>query len=114
MSRLENWKFTKGDADTRWSSSKKGVWVAREFEDPVEARSIAIQWYKGEKRSYSFRVETSTDGNTWRPAYSGKSQGRGGFEVYSFAAVYELSHLRIICAGPAEGSWSSIVAIQLD
>ncbi|VGO12379.1 Beta-galactosidase BoGH2A [Pontiella desulfatans] len=102
-----------GNAATRWATSKKGAWLAREFENPVETRSISIRWYKGGERNYSFKVETSTDGNTWRPAFAGKSGKQDGYETYSFDVAYELSHVRIICNGHGGGVWSSIVDVRL-
>jgi beta-galactosidase len=103
-----------GNSETRWSTSKKGAWLARELETPTEVKSVAIQWYKGEERSYAFEVETSTDGNTWRPAFKGNSRRESGYEVYVFVEAYELSHIRIICAGHQSGSWTSIIDVRLD
>ena len=103
-----------GNAKTRWASDKRGAWLARELSEPAELKSVGIQWFNGEERAYIFEVQTSTDGNTWRSAYKGKSRKTAGIETYTFDAVYELNHIRIICNGWQGSSWSSIVDVQLD
>jgi hypothetical protein len=103
-----------GNPDTRWSTSKKGTWLAREFLEPTVIDSIGIEWYKGIERNYDFEVDTSTDGNTWRPAFKGKSRKQGGVETYAFDTAYELTHIRIVCNGHSNGrAWSSIIDVKI-
>ena len=103
-----------GNAQTRWATPLKGAWLAREFEKPTEAEAISIEWYKGAERNYSFEVQTSADGLSWRSAFKGKSRKQGGMESYSFGKTHTLSHIRIICNGHGGSSWSSIVDVQIE
>jgi len=103
-----------GNPETRWASSKKGAWVGRELERNEVINGISILWNKGDERSYRFKVEASTDGNTWRPVYEGESKKMSGAEIYTFSEPDEARHIRIICFGSDVNEWSSIKDVTVN
>ncbi|MEV3855325.1 beta-N-acetylglucosaminidase domain-containing protein [Streptomyces sp. NPDC050095] len=67
-----------GAADTRWSSpAKDGEWWQAELPQPVRLGQVVLHWQEAYASAY--RVQTSTDGRTWRTAATVRD-GRGGRE----------------------------------
>lgn len=102
-----------GNSRTRWAGRGEGVWIARDLDEPRNIQGLSILWFRGAARSYRFKIEVSTDGNTWRPAYSGASKKTGGAEKYLFETPDEARHIRVICYGSDESKWSSIQEIKI-
>ena len=103
-----------GNDDTRWATDQKGAWVSEEMEKLTTAKAVAIQWYNGSKRNYSFKIQTSINGKKWRTVYQGTSGKKNDFEVYPFDQPHELSHYRVVCEGHNGTAWSSIIDMHLE
>ncbi|NGM14433.1 penicillin acylase family protein [Verrucosispora sp. CWR15] len=72
-----------GDLGTRWASSwSDNQWLRVDLGSVRQVGRVALAWEAAYARSY--RVEVSTDGATWRSAWS-TSTGDGGTDVVSFA-----------------------------
>ncbi|WP_338696545.1 beta-N-acetylglucosaminidase domain-containing protein [Streptomyces sp. Q6] len=68
-----------GSAESRWSSpAKDGEWWQAEFDSPVRLGQIVLRWQDAYAKAY--RVQTSTDGRTWRTAATVRD-GQGGREA---------------------------------
>ncbi|MYW65759.1 hyaluronidase [Streptomyces sp. SID8379] len=67
-----------GKPDSRWSSpAKDGEWWQTELPDPVRLGRVALHWQDAYAKTY--RIQTSTDGRTWRTAATVRD-GHGGRE----------------------------------
>ncbi|MFJ9570381.1 beta-N-acetylglucosaminidase domain-containing protein [Streptomyces bacillaris] len=67
-----------GDPETRWSSPvEDGAWWQAELPRPVRLGQVVLSWQDAYASAY--RVQTSTDGRTWRTAATVR-EGRGGRE----------------------------------
>jgi beta-galactosidase len=102
-----------GDVNTRWASSKNEAWLAQELETPSRIEEVSVLWHQGAKRSYRFKIETSMDGNVWRPVYSGTSLKTGDFETYQLKQPDEARYVRVLCSGSDVNAWSSIHEMRL-
>ncbi|MCF3123645.1 beta-N-acetylglucosaminidase domain-containing protein [Streptomyces arenae] len=68
-----------GDPGTRWSSpAKDGAWWQAELAEPVRLGQVVLRWQDAYAAGY--RVQTSSDGRTWRTAATVRD-GRGGREA---------------------------------
>ncbi|MFE0177786.1 beta-N-acetylglucosaminidase domain-containing protein [Streptomyces sp. NPDC059002] len=68
-----------GDLKTRWSSpAEDGAWWQLELAEPVRLGQVVLRWQDAYAAGY--RVQTSSDGRTWRTAATVKD-GKGGREA---------------------------------
>ncbi|MEV5975560.1 beta-N-acetylglucosaminidase domain-containing protein [Streptomyces sp. NPDC052114] len=68
-----------GDPGTRWSSPvEDGAWWQVELAEPVRLGQVVLRWQDAYAKGY--RVQTSSDGRTWRTAATVRD-GRGGREA---------------------------------
>ncbi|MGW3229025.1 beta-N-acetylglucosaminidase domain-containing protein [Kitasatospora sp. NPDC001095] len=73
-----------GDPKTRWSSpAKDDAWVRLELPQPTRLGAAVLHWQAAYAASY--RIQVSTDGNTWTNAAT-VDNGRGGDETVRFDA----------------------------
>ncbi len=101
-----------GSMFSRWTTSKKGAVIAKTFKKPVTAEIIAIAWYKGDMRTYKFKIQVSSDQKKWQTIFDGKShQSAADLSRYEVPKS-TFKHLRIICNGNNENDWSSIWEVQ--
>lgn len=83
-----------GSPATRWSSpAVDGAWWQAEFASPVRVGRLELHWQEAYPSAY--RVETSADGTTWRPAAAVPSSA-GGAETVRLDAP-DTRFLRVTC-----------------
>ncbi|MFD4245555.1 beta-N-acetylglucosaminidase domain-containing protein [Streptomyces sp. NPDC058525] len=83
-----------GSPSTRWSSPPvDGAWWQAELPAPARVGRLELHWQDAYPSAY--RVETSADGTTWRPAATVASSG-GGAETVRLDAP-DTRFLRITC-----------------
>lgn len=83
-----------GSAATRWSSpAVDGAWWRAELPAPARVGRLELHWQDAYPSAY--RVETSADGVTWRPA-AAVTASRGGHESLRMDAP-DTRFLRITC-----------------
>ncbi|MEV7522488.1 beta-N-acetylglucosaminidase domain-containing protein [Streptomyces sp. NPDC091371] len=84
-----------GYPNTRWSSpAVDGAWWQAELPSPARIGRLELRWQEAYPSAY--RVETSTDGTTWRPAAAVPSS-RGGRETVRLDAPEPARFLRVTC-----------------
>ena len=102
-----------GDLSTRWSALGVGEWIAFELSGTATVESLKIAWYRGNRRSTSFRVEASQDGATWATLYEGASSGAtAGLETYDVADA-AARHVRVVGLGNSANDWNSITELEI-
>lgn len=83
-----------GSPATRWSSpAVDGAWWRAELAAPARVGRVELHWQEAHPASY--RVETSADGVTWRPA-AAVADSRGGVESLRTDAP-DTRFLRVTC-----------------
>lgn len=101
-----------GDIESYWSADGRGQWLNIELESVSLVREIQVDWYKGHLRQARFLVETSDDGELWKPLVKKVSSGRS-YELESYN-VPDVSTrwIRIKGFGNTENGWNSIKEIR--
>lgn len=78
-------KAVDGDLTTRWSSSySDSQWIRVDLGSAKSVSRVILRWEAAYGSSY--RIEVSSDGNTWTTAFS-TTVGNGGVDNISFAPV---------------------------
>ncbi|MBO4209643.1 penicillin acylase family protein, partial [Micromonospora echinofusca] len=78
-------KAVDGDLGTRWASSwSDDQWLTVDLGSARQVGRVALAWEAAYARSY--RIEVSTDGTTWRTAWS-TTVGDGGTDVVALPAT---------------------------
>jgi hypothetical protein len=108
-----------GATGTRWSAdaSNGPQWIQYPLGGCHNITGVQLAWYRGESRSYRYRVQTSVDGQAWTDEFKGTSSGAAPqlTRVAEVAANYvriasdgndvdgsvALSEAQIITSGPA-------------
>ncbi|MFI1002906.1 discoidin domain-containing protein [Streptomyces galbus] len=74
-----------GDRDTRWASGwSDDQWLTADLGTTHRVGRVTLDWERAYARSY--RIELSTDGTTWRTAWS-TTTGDGGLDTATFAGT---------------------------
>jgi hypothetical protein len=80
---------------TRWSVYGVGQWIAYDLREDKLIDTVKIAFNEGTVRRYSFDIEVSDDGVSWRQVSSGTSSGTTtNFESFAFPQE-RARHLRI-------------------
>ena len=82
-----------GDVTTRWSAEGDGEWLRLDLGGVKKVTSVAIAFYRGDERRYTFDIQLSLDGAVWDNALTG-GQSSGAtrrpmrFKVAALSARY--------------------------
>jgi hypothetical protein len=68
-----------------WSTFSVNPWIKLDLGSSKSICSVDIAWADGNQRQYTFKIEISTDGNSFSNVFSGKSSGTTTPQKYSFA-----------------------------
>lgn len=89
---------------TRWSASGDGQWIRYDLGSMRTLTEVAVAWYRGSSRQYSFELQGSVDGVTFTTLYNGQSSGTTSkAEPYALGGA-SLRWLRIVGHGNNSGS----------
>ncbi|WP_372629785.1 alpha/beta hydrolase fold domain-containing protein [Cohnella sp.] len=99
---------------TRWSAAGAGQWIRFDLGEIRRIGYVGIAFYKGDMRTTSIRIETSSDGSVWTAGFEGSSNGRTTamqpFDIPDADARY----VRITGYGNSDGSvFTSLTAVHL-
>ncbi|MCI4061509.1 polysaccharide lyase family 7 protein [Micromonospora sp. R77] len=103
-----------GDLATRWSAQGSGSWIRYDLGAATTVGSIALAWYKGNERTSSFAVQTSTDAASWTTVVGQRNSSGTSLqlETYDFtdrAARY----VRVVGYGNPINDWTSITETRI-
>ncbi|WP_375756082.1 discoidin domain-containing protein [Corallococcus exercitus] len=97
-----------GNLTTRWSSDGVGQWLRGDLGSVKSLSAVDLAWHRGNERTNTFVIATSTDGSTWSTAVSRTSSGTtASFERYSFTAR-NARYVRVTVNGNSVNTWASI------
>src|SRR4029079_2262144 len=66
---------TDNDQNTRWSNQGFGSWIRLDLGSVKKICSLGIAWYRGNERTNTLEIATSSDGSTFTTIGSEKSKG---------------------------------------
>ncbi len=102
-----------GDLDTHWSAEGDGPWIRYDAGATAMISEVAIAWLQGDRRTTSFTLEVSSDGNTWKEVFSGDSSGTTrDFETYAFPSV-AARYVLIVEFGNDSDLWNEIAETEI-
>lgn len=99
--------------NTRWSSEGVGSWIRVDLGTIKTICSVDIAWYKGNERTSSFIISTSSDGSAFTTVFSGTSGGTTlNAEKYTISST-NARYVKITVNGNSQNSWASITEIDV-
>ncbi len=102
-----------GNLATRWSAQGDGAWIQYDLGGTKELSEVRIAWYSGDKRTSTFDLQASVDGQAWETVFSGASSGTtADFEPYALANPVG-RFVRIVGHGNSVSDWNSITEVQI-
>ncbi len=102
------------DLDTRWSDEGDGTWISYDLGSAQTVGSVALAWYQGDARVFTFDVQVSSNNSSWTTVLS-KRQTSGstiGLETYNFADT-SARYVRIVGHRNTKNAWTSISETQI-
>ena len=104
---------TDNDLNTRWSNQGFGSWIRLDLGGVKKICSLDIAWYRGNERTNTFDIATSSDGLTFTPIGSEKSKGTSsGLEKYDISDS-QARYVQITVTGNSLNDWISISEIDV-
>lgn len=102
-----------GNLNTHWSAKGDGQWLMYDAGAMAIISEVAIAWSQGDRRAYSFVLEVSSDGKTWREVLSGDSSGATRqLESYVFPAE-AARYVLIVGYGNITNLWNSVAETEI-
>ena len=104
---------TDNDQNTRWSNQGFGSWIRLDLGGVKKICSLDIAWYRGNERTNTFDIATSSDGSTFTPIGSEKSKGTSSaLEKYDISDS-QARYVQITVTGNSLNDWISISEIDV-
>lgn len=102
-----------GDLSTHWSAKGDGQWIQYDVGTTAMISEVAIAWAQGDRRTASFALHVSSDGNSWTEVFSGDSSGTTRkLETYTFPEV-AARYVLIIGYGNSSNLWNLIAETEI-
>ncbi|SCF02709.1 polysaccharide lyase family 7 protein [Micromonospora mirobrigensis] len=103
-----------GDLGTRWSAQGDGSWIRYDLGAATQVGSVRIAWHRGDERTSSFAVQTSTDGTSWTTVVGQRDSSGTTLqpETYDFADR-SARYLRVVGYGNTTNDWNSITEARV-
>lgn len=104
---------TDNDQNTRWSNQGFGSWIRLDLGGVKKICSLGIAWYRGNERTNTFEIATSSDGSTFTTIGSEKSKGTSSaLEKYDISDS-QARYVQIKVTGNSLNDWISISEIDV-
>jgi putative membrane-bound dehydrogenase-like protein len=102
-----------GKADTRWcaNTSEKNQWLQIDLGKPETLTGCAMNW-ESDGAVYSYKLEGSSDGKTWKTLVDGSKNQQPGSSTHKFDAK-DVRYARLTFLGSNTGSWGSLWEVEL-
>ncbi len=97
-----------GNLSTRWAAEGQAQWLLFDLGKTKSISKAMISFFQGKGRETRFNLESSLDGKTWAPIFSGQSSGQSeNLEEFSFQTV-ESRYVRLNGKGNTMNDWNTI------
>jgi hypothetical protein len=102
-----------GNSSTWWSSNGKDSWVDLNVGQPSTICGLSIEWNKGDKRDYSFKVGVSNDGNEYKDVLNDKNKKGSSVEQIYPIKETDGQFIKLTITGTSSNDgWTSIKEIK--
>jgi poly(beta-D-mannuronate) lyase len=102
-----------GDNTTRWSGQGTSVDLILDLASTPVVDYLNIAWLKGDSRTTSFDVYTSTDASNWTLIKSLSSSGStADLETYDLPNT-TARYVKLLCKGNTSNDWNSITELEI-
>ncbi|MBS0211088.1 MAG: discoidin domain-containing protein [Planctomycetes bacterium] len=98
---------------TRWCAANSQVnqWIAVDLGKAQEVTGLELLW-ESQNNAYKYRVEVSSDGNSWTPAIDAASNSQPGLNRHELKDVSG-RYVRVTFLGSSAGGWGSIREVKI-
>ena len=101
------------DLGTRWSALGDSQWVTYDLGSIKTVTDVGIAFFRGDQRTATLSIETSTDNSNWETVYSG-DQPSSTTAVQNFDVTDSIArYVRITGYGNSVNSWNSFTEVEL-
>jgi len=100
---------------TRWSAKGNdgSQWLEYDFGFETPISGVNIAFYKGDNRGSSFKIESSTDANSWKTEIEATSSAESSqHEKFEFNTTINTRYIRYVGFGNTSNTWNSITDVQ--
>lgn len=106
-----------GNLGTRWSASGDGQWIQYDLGSNKTVSLVKIAFYKGNERTATFDILTSTNATSWTTVISrATSTLTLSLQTFDFTDVDPARYVRIVGHGnssPTSGQWNSLTEVEI-
>lgn len=102
-----------GDSKTRWSALGNGEWIIHDLGEEKEVDSVAVAFYNGNSRVYSFDILVSSDGvNFTEVLKDRKNSGTTSEpEIYNFESTQKARYIKYVGYGSNVNEWNNVIEL---
>ncbi|ETT58719.1 polysaccharide lyase family 7 protein [Paenibacillus sp. FSL H8-0457] len=106
-------KAVDGNLSTRWSGEGKGTWLRLDLGSAQTVSLVKIAFYNGDSRTFTFDIQTSSDGSNWLQARNAVTSALNN-QLQSFSIpVAEARYVRIVGYGNTSNDWNSYTEVEI-
>ncbi|WP_233262332.1 chondroitinase-B domain-containing protein [Vitiosangium sp. GDMCC 1.1324] len=103
-----------GDLNTRWSAQGDGQWIQFDLGAHKKVAYVKIAFLNGATRTFTFDIQTSTDGITFSTERSkATSSLTSGLQTFDFADVGSARYVRLVGYGNTSNAWNSYQEVEI-
>jgi len=100
--------------DTRWSAEGDGEWIEFDLGAEYIISELRIAFFRGDERTTTFDIQTSTNQDQWETVFSGVSSGITlAQEQYNIQPPSTARYVRIVGHGNSISDWNSITEVDV-
>lgn len=98
-----------GDLSTRWSANGSGQWVQLNLCEEAVVNAVDVAFFKGDSRSSTFDIETSTDGSSWSEVITNQESASNTVDEQTFTFTeVNAKYVRYVGYGNSSNTWNSL------
>lgn len=101
------------DISTRWSANGDGEWLVHDLGEVKKLDAVAVAFYLGSARKYTFDIAVSADGVNYTPMITGMTSSgtTDSAEIYKFNQSVNARYVKFIGHGSNAGLWNNVVEL---
>ncbi|QRO00208.1 discoidin domain-containing protein [Archangium violaceum] len=103
-----------GDLTTRWSAEGDGQWIRFDLGANKKVAYVKIAFLNGASRTFTFDIQTSTDGTTFSTVRSNVTSSlTGSLQTFDFTDVASARYVRLVGYGNTSNAWNSYLEVEI-
>ena len=112
----ENTVDGKVTGESSWRAEGDGQWMQYDLGRAESVVAVELAFFGGDTRRYTFSIETSADGETWRAVHEGTSGGKtDDFERFDIDAA-DARYVRVVGHGNTNeefAEWINLTEVRI-